>query len=334
LDRQHLQRQYSEILRAYLEGRGEAQLYLAQQLSKLYFMQKISPEEIVDIHLLSLEETMDVPEAIQDSFHFLMEVMIEYGYMFREHHSLRSKQQQLANEIEVAVTMQHALLSDQRPSYPDLDIGLISVPAKKMSGDYYNFIQHDDHSFSLAIADITGKGIPAALCMSMIKYAMDSMDLFIGDPSRMLYYLNGIVERNIDPSMFVTMICGKYDVKRHLFRYGVAGHEPAILYRAHEQKFHELPGQGIALGVKRNAVYPEMEVELLPGDLLILLTDGVTDRKVNQRYLQREELFSYIQKEIGNPAQIMVDNLYRKLLEISSFELPDDHTMIVLKRRE
>ena len=325
--------QYKEILQAYLEGRGEAQLYLAQQLSKWLLRQNISPEEIVDMHLLALEQTLDVPEPVQESFHFLTEVMIEYGYLYREHHTLRNKQQQLEHEMEAAVTMQHQLLSDYRPSFPDIDIGLISVPAKRMSGDYYNFIQHEDHSFSLAIADITGKGIPAALCMSMIKYAMDSMDISSIDPSKMLFYLNGIVERNIDSSMFVTMVCGRYDVNRHRFQYAVAGHEPGILYRAKEQQFLDLSGQGVALGVKRNASYPENEVELLPGDLLILMTDGVIDRKVGQRYLQREDLIAYIQREIGNPAQVMVDNLYRKLLEASSFELPDDHTMIVIQRK-
>ncbi|HZG18241.1 MAG TPA: PP2C family protein-serine/threonine phosphatase, partial [Candidatus Bathyarchaeia archaeon] len=98
-------------------------------------------------------------------------------------------------------------------------------------------------------------------------------------------------------------------------------------------QFLDLTGQGVALGVKRNASYPENEVELLPGDLLILMTDGVIDRKVGQCYLQREDLIAYIQREIGNPAQVMADNLYRKLLEASSFELPDDHTMIVIKRK-
>lgn len=328
-----MQAQYKEILQAYLEGRGETQLYLAQQLSKWFLRQNVSPEEIVDMHLLALEQTLNIPEPIRESFPFLTEVMIEYGYIFREHRSLRNKQQQLDTEIEVAVTMQHALLSDQRPAYPDLAIGLISMPAKRMSGDYYNFIQHNDHSFSLAIADITGKGIPAALCMSMIKYAMDSMYISSMDPSVMLFYLNGVVERNIDPSMFVTMLCGKYDVNQHNFRYAVAGHEPGILYRAREQEFRDLAGQGIALGVKRSATYREYDIQLFPGDLLILMTDGVTDRKVNQRYLQREDLIAYIQEEIGNPAQIIVDNLYRKLLEASNFELPDDHTMIVIQRR-
>jgi sigma-B regulation protein RsbU (phosphoserine phosphatase) len=327
-----LQAQYKEILQAYLEGRGETQLYLAQQLSKWFLMQNVAPEEIVDMHLLALEQTLDMPEPVRESFQFLTEVMIEYGNTYREHRTLRSKQQQLESEIEVAVTMQQTLLSDKVPTFPGLDIGLISVPAKRMSGDYYNFVQHDATSFSVAIADITGKGIPAALCMSMIKYAMDSLYVSPMDPSVILYFLNGVVERNIDPSMFITMLCGCYDIERHRFRYAVAGHEPGFWYRAKEQEFRDLSGQGIALGIKRGYEYPEYEIDLAENDLLILVTDGVTERKVGQRYLQREELITFIQAEIGNPAQVIADNLYRKLLELSNFELPDDHTMIVIRR--
>jgi sigma-B regulation protein RsbU (phosphoserine phosphatase) len=147
-----------------------------------------------------------------------------------------------------------------------------------------------------------------------------------------LYFLNGVVERNIDPSMFITMLCGCYDIERHRFRYAVAGHEPGFWYRAKEQEFRDLSGQGIALGIKRGYEYPEYEIDLAENDLLILVTDGVTERKVGQRYLQREELITFIQAEIGNPAQVIADNLYRKLLELSNFELPDDHTMIVIRR--
>lgn len=282
------------------------------------------------MHLTSLQEALpQIPEPIYESFQFLTEVMIEYGNTYREHRSLRNRQQQLESEIEVAVTMQQTLLSDVRPTHPTLEIGLISVPAKKMSGDYYNFIQHEDHSFSVAIADITGKGVPAALCMSMIKYAMDAT---FPEPAKMLFYLNGVVERNMDPSMFVTMLCGRYDLGTHSFKYAVAGHEPGIWYEAKTQTYHEVSGKGIALGIKREAVYPEYEIALAPGDCLILMTDGVTERKVGQRYMQREELIE--EERTSATAQMMVDNLYRRLLQVSNFELPDDHTMIVIRRKE
>jgi len=320
-------------LQAYLEGQSEDQLYLAQKLGKTLLIQNMAPEEIVDVHLRTLEALIPLPEPVAASFQLLTEVMIEYGNAFREHRTLRSKQQQWEAELAVAVTMQQAFLTHEIPEVPELEIGLVSVPAKQMSGDYYHFVQHEDSGFSVAIADITGKGIPAALCMSMIKYAMDSVSEGEYAPSSLLHYLNGVVERNIDPSMFITMLFGRYEPASHCFRYAAAGHEPGFWYRAAENRFCELDGEGIALGIQRGAMYPEYAVQLAPDDLLILLTDGVSERKRGDQYMSREELINVMRQEIGNPAQTMADNIYRKLLELSNFHLPDDHTMIVIRRK-
>lgn len=330
--RQQLGKQYEELLQAYLQGRGEDQLYFGQQLSKWFFTHDVAPEDVIDLHLHALQQIKEVPEFVQDSFQLLIEVMFEYGNAYREYRSLRNKQRQLEKEMEVAATMQQTFLPQTLPSVPDVEIGLISVPAKKMSGDYYNFLQHNDGDFSVAIADIVGKGVSAALCMSMIKYGMDSLTMAQISPSVMLRYLNNIVGRNIDPSMFITMLFGRYNQEKHSFRYAVAGHEPGFLYRSSESAFYDLEGQGLALGVFEEANYQEYEVELNPGDILILLTDGVTERRIGNTFLQREDLVAYIREKIDSPAQVIVEHLYQKLLQVSNFELPDDYTMIMLRR--
>jgi sigma-B regulation protein RsbU (phosphoserine phosphatase) len=326
-----LEERYVRILRAYLEGKREEELYGAQQLGKWLLVLKMPPEEVVDLHLRALEKCGEVPDFIRESFQLLTEVMIEYGNAYRAHHSLINKQRQLQSEIEVAVAMQQTLLPQRVPTFPGLEIGVVSVPAKQMSGDYYNFVQHDADTFSVAIADITGKGVPAALCMSMIKYAMDSYLETKADPSVMLAHINSVVERNVDPCMFVTMLYGRYDLVSHRFRYAVAGHEPGFLYRAAENRFFELKGQGLALGITATARYEEQEIALNPGDYLIFATDGVTDRKIGRYYIQREELVSLLRSEVGSSAQEMADHLYRRLL-LADFELADDYTMIVLHR--
>ncbi len=329
---QNLLRQYQEILQAYLNGRGEDQLYLGQQLSKWLLAQNISPEEIIDFHRTALENTLDVPELVRDSFALLTEVMIEYGNALNEHWNLRYKQKQLESEIELAVAMQQTLLPEFVPSFAEIEIGCISIPAKQMSGDYYNFVRHGEAACSIAIADIVGKGIPAALCMSMIKYAMDSFYEIMVDPAVVLRHLNRIVEQNIDPSMFITMFYGRYDLLMHRFRYAVAGHEPGFWYRKSENRLYDLEGKGLVLGVTREATYQEYEIEMDRGDVLILLTDGVTERRIEGEFLQREALVPLILEEIHLSAQTMAENIYRKLLYLSNFELTDDHTMIVIRR--
>lgn len=333
MTQQKLGKQYGELLRAYLESREENQLYLGQQLSKWFFSHDVAPEDVIDLHLQALQEVKEIPEFVLDSFQLLMEVMIEYGNAFREYQSLRHKQRQLEKEMEVAAAMQQTFLPKYIPTIPQLEIGVISVPAKKMNGDYYNFYQHENGDFSVAIADIVGKGVPAALCMSMIKYGMDSMTLARITPPMMLRYLNSIVEKNIDPSMFITMLFGRYDQEKHQFHYSVAGHEPGFVYRADEAAFYDLEGQGLALGLATDVNYQEFVIDLCPGDMLILLTDGVTERRVGDTFLQREDLVTFIQEKVGSPAQEIVDHLYRKLLQVSNFDLPDDYTMLILRRQ-
>lgn len=327
-----VEEEYVQILRDYLTGQGEDQLYDAQQLGKWLLLRDISPEEMIDMHGRALEQLGEVPEFVRASFSILTEVMIEYGNEHRSVTSLRSKHKQLQSEIAVASAMQRSLLPQELPVYPDVEIGLVSVAAKQISGDYYNIISHDDDRFCLTIADITGKGISAAMCMSMLKYAMESLGEMLRGPDEMLRHLNRVVERNIDPSMFVTMLFGCYDTQRHCFRYAVAGHEPGFVYRARDDRFYDMEGQGAALGLCSDSHYEEREVHLDVGDVLILLTDGVTERKIDRYYLQREELVSYLKAEVGTSAQAMADGLYSKLLLLSQFELPDDYTMIVLRR--
>ncbi|MED4586320.1 PP2C family protein-serine/threonine phosphatase [Brevibacillus choshinensis] len=327
-----IEKEYVQILREYLTGQGEDQLYDAQQLGKWLLLRDISPEEMIDLHERALKQLGEVPEFVRASFSILTEVMIEYGNEHRSVTSLRSKHKQLQSEIAVASAMQRSLLPQELPKYPDVDIGLVSVAAKQISGDYYNIIAQDDGRLCLTIADITGKGISAAMCMSMLKYAMESLGEMIGGPDEMLGHLNRVVERNIDPSMFVTMLFGCYDTRKHCFRYAVAGHEPGFVYRARDGRFYDIEGQGAALGLCSDSHYQEREVNLDVGDVLILLTDGVTERKIDRYYLQREELVSYLKAEVGASAQAMADGLYSKLLLLSQFELPDDYTMIVLRR--
>src|SRR5699024_5073946 len=84
------------------------------------------------------------------------------------------------------------------------------VPLHQMNGDYYHFITGNDGSMGVAIADVIGKGVPAALSMSMIKYAMDSFDEEIMSPSAILRNLNAVVERNVASNMFITMFYGHF----------------------------------------------------------------------------------------------------------------------------
>ncbi|WP_035350499.1 PP2C family protein-serine/threonine phosphatase [Fictibacillus gelatini] len=323
---------YKTILTTYLKEKSETALYRGQQFSRKLIEQQIPPEDLVSQHVQVMQELFpDMSEKLKDSFDFLLEVMVGYGFAYREHQSLKSRQRQLESEIEVAATMQQNLILGDPPTFDGLDIGVISVPAKKMNGDYYNFM-NDGANLSMAIADIIGKGIPAAMSMSMIKYAMDSLSQHCIKPNLLLENLNRVVEQNVNPSMFITMFYGVYDPTKHKLFYSSAGHEPGFFYSKKEDKFHDLFAKGLVLGVSKTVSYKEFEKKVEPGDMIILLSDGVTECRTEKGFIERQEIIELIRENMHLPAQQMVDRVFYELEKLQEFELRDDFTLIVLKR--
>jgi sigma-B regulation protein RsbU (phosphoserine phosphatase) len=324
--------QYRELLTSYLRDKSEDHLYEAQQMSRWMMEQKIPPEEMVSYHAEAVKsELPDLPPSVRDSFDVLIEMMIGYGISMREHESLLNRQKELEYEIEVAVGMQQTLLPDAPPDLPDLDIGVISVPAYRMSGDYYNFVDDGGGAVGVAISDIIGKGIPAALCMSMIKYAMDQFDHPL-DPSDILRRLNIVVERNVDPSMFITMVYGVYDIHNHRFRYAAAGHEPGFYFHAASGEYRDMTTRGLVLGVTKDITYEEYELRLDPGDAIILFSDGVTEARIDGRFLGRERFCELIAAHMDQPAQQAVETIYQELYEQANYEQKDDQTILIIRR--
>ncbi|MCM3761683.1 PP2C family protein-serine/threonine phosphatase [Alkalihalobacillus oceani] len=330
---QNLEQAYKHILETFLHHKTEQGLYQAQQFSKLLLEHQISPEEFVSIHRGVLEELFPtVPDKVIDSFDLLLEVMMGYGLAYREHQSLRSRQRELESEIDVAANMQQTLLPAAIPDIDSLDIGVISVPANKMSGDYYHYILDDHGCLGVAIADIIGKGVPAALCMSMIKYAMDSLPEQRLQPGALLENLNRVVEQNVDDSMFITMMYGSYDPGTHEFCYSGAGHEPGFFYHADRDEFQELQAKGLVLGVSRKTKFTEYQLQVQKGDFIIFLSDGVTECRVGDHFIERSEIISLIRKYMHLSAQQLVDNVYQELVKLQGFILRDDFTLMIIRR--
>ncbi|RWZ52250.1 phosphoserine phosphatase [Halobacillus fulvus] len=324
---------YKELLQEYIRTKDEQALYQAEQFSKQSMQHKISPDEIINVHIQSLEEIYpEMPEYIQSSMNFLLETMISYGLAYQEHQSLREKQLELKSEISVAANMQKTLLSTVKPELEEVEIGALSVPAKQMNGDYHHFVYDGKGNLGIAIADVIGKGVPAALCMSMIKYSMDSFPEMRMDPDVILGSLNRVVERNVDSSMFVTMFYGLYNFEDHTFSYSSAGHEPCFYYRQDQDEFEEIDAPGLILGVSSESTYVRYEKKVEKGDLVILLTDGVTECRQGERFIEQEEVLKVIKSFAHLPAQEIVENVYRYFERLQDFQLRDDFTLIVLRR--
>ncbi|MEQ6376711.1 PP2C family protein-serine/threonine phosphatase [Bacillaceae bacterium S4-13-58] len=324
---------YKEFLRQYIHSQDEQALYQAEQIIKQLIQHNTSPEEIINIHIQAMEQLYpNLTNEIKNSFNFLLEAMISYGLAYQEYQVLREKQVEIKSEIEVAANMQQTLLSTKKPTIKGVDIGVISVPAKQMNGDYYHFIDDQQDHLGVAIADVVGKGVPAALCMSMIKYSLDSFPHDRIEPTLILKNLNRVVEKDVDPSMFITMLFGLYNLNEHVFTYASAGHEPGFYYESNTQTFHTMDGNGLVLGVDSKVSYASFTQKVEKGDMLILLTDGVTECRKGDQFIERDEIIQVLEQYKSLPAQEMVEEVFRHFERIQDFELRDDFTMIVLRR--
>ncbi|WP_298471352.1 PP2C family protein-serine/threonine phosphatase [uncultured Psychrobacillus sp.] len=329
---QQFKKQYKEILRQYTLSQTEHNLYEGQNVSRELIQKSISPEEVISIHKASLEEIMpDLPEEVSHSFDFLIEVMIRYGLALKEHQTLIEKQQNFKMEMELATNVQQTLLKSKIPNMNNLDIGLISVPAKEMNGDYTHFLSND-HAIGIAVADVIGKGIPAALCMSMIKYGMDSLDGPDTDPVVVLDIINRIVEKSVSDSMFISMFYGTYDTALSEFTYASAGHEPPLFYCAHTGEFKELQAKGLLLGVVPNVKYEQHSITLEKDDFVVMMTDGVTECRSKEGFIDQNIILSIIESVKDKPAQEMVEYVFHKLEELQEFEQRDDFTLVIFKK--
>lgn len=327
-------RTYTDLLRQYIDSNHPCYLEEAKSLSISFVSRNIFPEEIVRIHKKALDTLYgDQFDGYQRSLDFLLEALLAYRKAHEEYAALKLEQLELKSEIQVAANMQKTLLRTSIPQINGIDIGAVSIPYHQMNGDYFHFITGEDGTLGVAIADVIGKGVPAALSMSMIKYAMDSFYDELMSPSAILRNLNSVVERNVATNMFITMFYGQFFPGSGVLRFASAGHEPGFIYRASSNEFVEIKAKGLVLGVLKNAHYNQYELTLEENDMIVLLTDGVTECKREDRFIKREEVIEIIKMYNYLPAQEHVEKVYEHLHTLDDFELKDDFTLIIIKNR-
>lgn len=324
---------YKELLQQYLKNQNKSYLDKAKRMSTSFVNRNIYPEEIVRIHMQAIDALYaNEFTAYKLSLEFLLEALIAYREAHEEYNELKAESHELRAEMEVAANMQKTLLATELPDMTDLDLGAISVPFKQLNGDYYHFVKGEDGSLGVAIADVIGKGVPAALSMSMIKYALDSFHDELMNPSAILRHLNRVVERNVASNMFITMFYGQFFPLSNIFRFSSAGHEPGFHYRAKDKKFVEINAQGLVLGVLKHTYYAQYELNFEPGDYIVLLTDGVTECLRSNRFIEPEEVLSVIERYSHLPAQEQVNQVYLHFYHLDDFELKDDFTLLIIKK--
>ncbi len=199
-------------------------------------------------------------------------VAIENKKLYKEH----IQRAQLNKELELAQSMQQMLFPQELPNNEALHVAAKYLPHQSVGGDYYDFIKLNNHEFIFCMADVSGKGIAAALLMSNIQATLHSLINYTHNLKDIVIELNRRVIDNTKSEKFVSLFIAKLNTKSQQFSYINAGHNPPILF--YENKFSELNKGCTILGINPNL--PKIEVETFDyasGFTLVCYTDGLTD---------------------------------------------------------
>ena len=191
----------------------------------------------------------------------------------------RLEKERLEEELRLARTIQERLLPDGMPEIDGVDLAAMALPSRFVAGDYYEAIQLGDGRLLVAVADVSGKGMPAALLMANLQAGLHVLRGSGLDLPEATARLNRLVCENTDAAKFITMVWALYDpAGPHAgrLRYVNAGHNPPMLVRQ-SGEVDELKEGGLILGVLPDVSYTQGETRVEPGDLLVLFSDGVTE---------------------------------------------------------
>lgn len=324
---------YFELIDRFLNSSNSDEvLEIARTFASNLPEESVTPEAIVNIHKSYLESRTLSQQDMKDSLDVLEVVIQSFGYDYTDYKRLVDRMEVHDKEMGVASSLQQTMLKTDIPQFDSIQIGAISVAAHQVSGDYFNLIDHKDGTMSFAVADVIGKGIPAALAMSMIKFGMDSYG-HSQLPNDGLKRLNRVVEKNVNQNMFVTMFYGLYEDLNHILYCSSAGHEPGYIFRAATDTFEEITVRGRVLGVSPNIRYDQQEIKIELNDMIIIFTDGVTEiRDDSGRFIDKNYLLDFILKYKDMHPQDIVQLLYEALLRLQEKSKRDDLTILIIKR--
>lgn len=198
----------------------------------------------------------------------------------RIHHEAHEKRA-MENELQNAREVQRILLPQEDPVVSGFRISGTNLPARIISGDYYDYLDLGSRKFGIAIADVSGKGVPAGLLMAMCRSSLRSVAPGRTSPSEVLAAVNRQLFPDIREDMFISMAYGILDEATGKLVISRAGHDPALLFRRLTGKVESLRSPGLALGIDGGAVFErvtkDLEVELFPGDCVLFHTDGIRE---------------------------------------------------------
>ncbi len=187
------------------------------------------------------------------------------------------EQQRLAREIDVASEIQANILPRIPESIGAHHLAAMNRPAKEVGGDFYDFFKFDENKYGIVVADVSGKGIPAAIFMGTARNVIRAESRISNQPGTLLRKSNRYIYEDSEQGMFVTLIYVLIDTHNNIITYANGGHNDQILYKKKTGEVIKLNADGIPLGISDRARFEERIIFYEPGDMLVLFTDGILE---------------------------------------------------------
>jgi serine phosphatase RsbU (regulator of sigma subunit)/anti-sigma regulatory factor (Ser/Thr protein kinase)/transposase len=276
-----------------------------------------------------------------DEFGQIAQIFNEMTKRFGEAQSHLLEQERIQQEMQVAQEIQHTLLPREVPQIEGYDVASLYRSAKEVGGDYFDFVLVDDNVMGVAVADVSGKGVPGSLVMTMIRTALRLEARGNRSARTVMAKVNDFMTPDMKKGMFVTMFYIVLDSRQRTINFSCAGHNPLVLYREETDRVYYLKPRGFPLGIDLPdpALFAKSltqeQVRLKKGDLLMAYTDGITEAMNHQRQQYGEQrLIAFIRANHNLSSNEFVDKLSADLAGFTGdYPQNDDITCVVIKEK-
>lgn len=243
-------------------------------------------------------------------------------------------QKVLAREKKIASTLQKCFVPSIPSRINGFRIAHLYRPAlaeAEVGGDFYDILPLTKDLLFLAIADVSGKGLTAATQAALTRYALQAYAFEDPSPLAVVQRTNRFLHRFLPEDAFVTLLYILLDLKKGTGRYAIAGHEPAMLYRAKGHSVETLEGRGLVLGYTHPIPVTEYAFELEEGDALLLYSDGVTEARHQEQFFGYDQVREILHFYGHRSPEFVIRHIYSQVLRFSNGRLRDDVALMLIK---